>query len=381
VDTAVKCMKLGAFDYCTKVAEESRLVAGVQRALYLGKLQRENDSLKEHFLQDRLDHPEAFAHIVTHNRSMRAIFQYVEAIAATSEPVLITGETGVGKELVAQALHILSGRSGRLVPVNAAGLDDTIFADTLFGHRKGAFTGADTSRQGLIEQAAGGTIFLDEIGDLPQISQVKLLRLLQEREFFPVGADIPKHTDARMIFATHRDLAHLQQAGQFRKDLFYRLRAHHIHVPPLRERLDDLPLLFEHFLAEAGGKLGRRVPHYPKELLILLGVYDFPGNVRELRNLIFDALSKHKAGILSMETFQSYIHQNTPGHDAEVKPATDAEATPFAVLTKLPTLKEAGHLLVFEALQRANGNQAIAAGMLGITRQALNWRLRQADKA
>ncbi|MCX5875832.1 MAG: sigma-54 dependent transcriptional regulator [Deltaproteobacteria bacterium] len=379
VDTAVRCMKLGAFDYYTKVSEETRLIAGVQRAVDISRLRRENDLLKEHFLKDTLDHPEAFSQITTHNKGMRSIFQYVESIANTSEPVLISGETGVGKELIAQALHVLSKRQGEFVPVNVAGLDDTMFADTLFGHKKGAFTGADHTRGGLIEQAAGGTLFLDEIGDLSQLSQTKLLRLLQEREYLPLGSDIPKRTDCRMIFATHQNLQEMQENGGFRKDLYYRLHAHRIHIPPLRERFDDLPLLVDYFFEEGATRLNKKKPAFPKELISLLGTYDFPGNVRELKNMVFDAISTHKNRTLSMDSFKEYLRLRRPNLEDEVKKHPETR-TPFTDLLKLPSIREVGYLLVLEALNRAKGNQAIAAEMLGITRQALNWRLKQADR-
>ncbi|MBU0681499.1 MAG: sigma-54 dependent transcriptional regulator [Proteobacteria bacterium] len=379
VETAVNCIKQGAFDYFTKVSEENRLVSGVERAIEVGKLRRENSSLKEHFLEDRLDHPEAFAHIITRNKKMRTLFQYMEAIAASCEPVLITGETGVGKELFAQALHKLCHGDAPFVVANAAGLDDTMFADTLFGHRKGAFTSADSARDGLIKKAAGGTLFLDEIGDLSQSSQVKLLRLLQEKEYFQLGSDLARKTNARMIFATHRDLDTLQKEGAFRTDLFFRLRAHHIHIPPLRERLDDLPLLFDFFLEEGAKKLAKKKPAYPKELTLLMATYTYPGNIRELNHIIFDALSHHKDKMLSMENFKKYIHnQSLPSDDAvdRTLPKSD-DSTLFSVLNQLPTLKESSNLLIQEALHRSGGNQAIAADMLGITRQALNWRLKK----
>ncbi len=379
VDTAVRCMKLGAFDYYTKVTEETRLIAGIQRAIEIARLKRENVLLKEHFLEDKLDHPEAFEKIVTHNKTMRSVFQYMESIAGTCEPVLVSGETGVGKELIAMAIHTLSQRKGTFVPVNIAGLDDTMFADTLFGHKKGAFTGADKARRGLIDHAKGGTLFLDEIGDLSPASQIKLLRLIQEREYFPLGSDIPKRTDCRMIFATHQNLQDLQEAGSFRKDLFYRLNAHHITIPPLRERFDDLPLLLDHFLGEAGTKLNKNKPAYPKELHALLGTYNFPGNIRELQNVVFDAVSQHKSRTLSMDSFKAYIRAKSPSLEDEAVNPEDT-ATPFSSLERLPSLKEAGYLLVLEALNRAGGNQTIAAEMLGITRQALNWRLKQTDK-
>ncbi|HSO18028.1 MAG TPA: sigma 54-interacting transcriptional regulator, partial [Desulfosarcina sp.] len=187
VETAVRCIKAGAFDYIVKPVETDRLLTAVNRAIAFQDLKRENRSLRRHMLADDLEHPEAFRAIVTANPKMIALFQYAESIATTAQPVLIRGETGVGKELFARAIHRLSNVKGRFVAVNAAGLDDTIFSDTLFGHAKGAFTGADTARGGLIEQADGGTLFLDEIGDLTLASQVKLLRLLQEGEYFALG--------------------------------------------------------------------------------------------------------------------------------------------------------------------------------------------------
>lgn len=381
VDTAVNCMKLGAFDYYTKVTEDRRLLTGVQRAIDMSRLRLENNRMKEHLLQDSLNHPDVFAQIITHNKKMRSLFQYMEAIAITNEPVLISGETGVGKELFAQALHNLSGRKGQFIPVNIAGLDDTMVADTLFGHQKGAYTGADKTRKGLIEQANGGTLFLDEIGDLSASSQVKLLRLLQEREYFPLGSDIPKRSDCRMIFATHHALEKQIETGQFRKDLFFRLHAHHVDVPALRHRLDDLPLLVDHFLKEAAAKLNKKKPAFPKELIDLLGTYQFPGNIRELKNMVFDAVSTHKDRTLSMDSFKSYLRgKSLHGIEEFSSPVVPSGQTPFSSLEKLPSLKESGYLLVVEALKRANGNQAIAADMLGITRQALNWRLKQADQ-
>lgn len=375
VETAVSCMKQGAYDFFTKVTDEERLVTGVKRAIDLGLLRRENSSMKEHFLEDKLNSPDAFSHIITHNKSMRSIFQYIEAIATTSEPVLITGETGSGKELFAKAIHGLSERSGNFVAVNIAGLDGTMLADTLFGHKKGAFSGAEKSRKGLIATATDGSLFLDEIGDLTAASQVKLLRLIQEREYYALGSDVAKSTNVRMIFATHRDLDSLQESGEFRKDLFFRLRTHHVHIPPLRERLDDLPLLLDHFLTEAAIRLNKVKPAYPNELPILLGTYNYPGNVRELQSMVFDALSKHQSRTLSMDVFKQYIESRLGISDESVEEVTGE--TIFSILGVLPTLKASGKILVNEALHRSQGNQAIAAQMLGITRQALNWRLKQ----
>lgn len=380
VDTAVACMKTGAFDYMVKPVEKSRLISGVKRAIELRELQRENKSLRAHVLSDRLEHPEAFSEIITNSPTLRSIFQYIEAISSSPQPVLITGETGVGKELVAKAIHQLSQRKGTFVPINVAGVDDNVFADTLFGHRKGAFTGADQARSGLVEQASGGTLFLDEIGDLSPASQVKLLRLLQDGEYFPLGSDVGKRSDARVVVATNQDIQALQESGKFRKDLYYRLCAHPIHIVPLRERREDLPILVDHFLRKASEMLCKKKPTPPGELLTLLSTYHFPGNVRELQSMILDAVSSHKSGKLSMDVFKSYIRPKQPLLDGDSKELLQGENILASFSQQLPTLKQTEQLLVSEAMKRANGNQAIAAQLLGITRQALNKRLKQAGQ-
>ena len=371
VDTAVECMKKGAFDYIVKPIEEGRLVSACRRAIEVRDLRHENESLRRSLLTRTVEQPKAFSAIVTNNDAMRSIFHYVEAIAGTSQPVLISGETGVGKELIARAIHRLSKRSGELVPVNAAGADDTLFADLLFGHVRGAYTGADGTRPGLIERAAGGTLFLDEIGDLSPASQAKLLRLIQEREYLPLGADVPCQTDARVLAATNRDLDARQQAGEFRKDLYYRLRAHHVHVPPLRDRLDDLPLLVDHLLEMAANEVGKAKPTPPDEIFTVLGAYDFPGNVRELQALVFDAVSKHVSGKLSLDVFRQALRPSDPS--AEAKPVSRGS---LQFGPHLPNLKEARLMLIEEAMHRAKGNQSVAAQLLGITRQGLSKHLK-----
>jgi DNA-binding NtrC family response regulator len=381
VDTAVECMKCGAFDYLVKPIDDARLISSIRRAIELSNLRNENILLKRYLLSDEVEHPEAFNEIITQNSAMRSIFQYAEAIAGTSMPVLITGETGVGKELIAKAIHTLSDRKGPFVPVNVAGVDDQLFSDTLFGHRKGAFTGANQDRKGLIEQAAGGTLFLDEIGDLSIESQVKLLRLLQEGKYLPLGADAPKHTDARIIVATNQNLDELQQMGKFRKDLYYRLQTHHIHIPPLHKRQDDIKILVDHFLNKAAKALAKKTPSPPRELYILLENYSYPGNVRELESMIFDAVSRHKSGILSMDSFKekTSIKEEAQIPSPAIEDKSDKKGSVF-FNDRLPTLKEAEQSLIDEALKRADGNQTIAAQLLGLTRRALNNRLSRRKK-
>ncbi len=377
VETAVACMKEGAFDYLVKPVEESRFVSSVRRALEVRSLRRQVDALKRYLISDELEHGEAFAPIVTVSRKMRALFQYLEAVAGSGEPVLITGETGVGKELLAEAVHRLSGRPGPFVAINLAGLDDTLFSDTLFGHRKGAYSGADTAREGMVAQAAGGTLFLDEIGDLKPASQVKLLRLLQERQYYPLGSDVAKLSDARVVCATNCDLETQIADGGFRPDLYFRLSVHQVDVPPLRQRPEDIPVLLDHFIEEAAQSLDRKPPKAPPELLTLLDNYHFPGNVRELRAMVFDAVARLQSGrILSAKHFRKIIKSQ----QAAAARRTEDDAPPAAMEERFPTLKEAEQRHIDEAMKRANGNQGIAATLLGISRPALNRRLSRTQK-
>jgi DNA-binding NtrC family response regulator len=377
VETAVRCMRSGAFDYVVKPVEEGRLLAAINRALDFGELKRENLALKHHILKEGLQHPDAFQEIITRNKKMLSIFQYIESISGSSQPVLVQGETGVGKELVARSIHKLSRVKGQFVAVNVAGLDDNVFSDTLFGHVKGAFTGAERDRSGLIEKASGGTLFLDEIGDLSPTSQVKLLRLLQEREYFPLGQDEPRPTDSRIVASTLADLRSRAQKGAFRKDLNYRLTTHQIHVPPLRERKDDIRLLVDHFLVQAARELNKKRPTPPDELYDLLSIYSFPGNIRELQAMVFDAVSQHKGKILSLEGFKNRMQQEKNFKRQLISKDTDNHYAPLVVIGEFPTIREATQWLVSEAMRKAGNNQSIAAGLLGISQQALSKRLKK----
>jgi DNA-binding NtrC family response regulator len=371
ITTAVDCMKAGAFDYMVKPVDEERLITGVRRAVQIRELRSSYRELRDRFFNGDLANPEAFSAFITRSRKVQSLFLYIESIASSIEPVLVVGETGVGKSIVAEAVHKTSGRSGRFVAVNIAGLDDTMISDTLFGHLKGSFTGATESRQGLIAQATDGTVFLDEIGDLSIASQTKLLRLLDTREFFPIGADHPSRTNARMIFATNRDMEELVREGRFRKDLYFRLSTHELRIPPLKERRDDLPLLVNHFLAEAAASLGRKKPGVHGQLINLLATYSFPGNVRELRSMVFHAVSVSRSTVLPLRPFRELI-----GRHGDM-PAPRESSTSFSFGDRLPTIKQITEMLIDEAMNRSGGNQSIAAGLLGISHQALNQRLKR----
>ncbi|WP_432474881.1 sigma-54-dependent transcriptional regulator [Amphritea sp. HPY] len=376
VESAVQCLQQGAFDYFVKTTEEGRLIEGIKRAIRMQEMRRENQALGQRILNNSLESPEVFDPIISRSNQMRSVFQYLESVAPSNQPLLICGESGTGKELLAKAAHQLSNRSGPLVSVNVAGLDDNVFADTLFGHQRGAFTGAERSRPGLIEEAADGTLFLDEIGDLSMASQVKLLRLLQEGEYYPLGSDRPKRIRARVIVATHQELQQRQAEGSFRRDLYYRLCTHQIQIPPLRQRKEDLPLLLDHFLAQAATELDKPVPAYPPELPLLLNNYHFPGNIRELRALVFDAVSRHRSHLLSMEVFRQAIGKNEDDGVESLRQGSDSLAS-FNPEGPLPTLAQMDSLLVEEALRRADNNQSLAARLLGISQPALSKRLKK----
>jgi len=383
IDTAVACMREGAVDYLVKPVEKNRFISSVNRALEISQLKNQVDSLRHCFFSDQLQCPGAFREVVTVSPKVKAIFKYIEAIAVSPFPVLIQGETGSGKELFARSIHKAGRFSGPFVAVNAAGLDDTMFSDTLFGHQRGAFTGADKPRPGLISQATNGVIFLDEIADLSHPSQVKLLRLIQEKEYFPLGADLPKRSNARIVVAVNRPLNSLVDEGTFRKDLYFRLSAHEIDLPPLRERPEDLPHLLDFFLTQAASAMNKKKTSYPPELVDLLETYSFPGNVRELEAMVYDAVSRHTKGILSLDSFKRVIGSGRE-RKVEASVETVSDKKDEAILhffSTFPSLKDAEQFLIDEALKRAKGNQSITASLLGISRQALNKRLQRQKQA
>jgi DNA-binding NtrC family response regulator len=375
IETAVSCIRAGAFDYLTKPMETGRLITSVEKALRLNALSKENTSLKDYLLSDRLDNPDAFGSIITVSKKMRSIFQYIEVIAKSDQPVLITGETGVGKELIAKAVANLSGRTGAFITVNVAGLDDNMFSDALFGHVKGAFTGADKPRDGLISSAAGGTLFLDEIGDLIETSQIKLLRLIQEHEYYPMGSDLLKKTDARIIVATNRDLSMLIPEGKFRKDLYYRLCAHRIHIPPLRERREDIPVLLDHFLEKAALSLNKPIPVPSPEVQALLSTCHFDGNVRELHAMVFDAVARNSSETMTLDCFTGLSTDNMNLSQFQALSNQDPNEIMYSIFGHFPTIKEVEDYLINEAMNKTKGNQRSAAQLLGIARQTLSKRL------
>ncbi|MDA3902219.1 MAG: sigma-54 dependent transcriptional regulator [Desulfuromusa sp.] len=376
IGSAVSCIKQGAFDYYIKTVEKDRLLTGIRQAFEVRRLKEENLCLQQRVLEP-VENTEIFSKFQTRNNRMRAIFQYIEAIAGSGEPLLITGESGVGKELFATAFYQLSHPDRPWVAVNAAGLDDNHFSDSLFGHVPGAFTSAENERPGMITRAGQGTLFLDEIGDLSMPSQVKLLRLLQEGEYYPLGSDSSKKSEATFVFATNHNLEEKICCGEFRKDLYYRLCSHHIHIPPLRERREDISLLLEFFFNEAAEKVGKNAPAVPHELPGLLSTYCFPGNIRELRGMVFNAISLHKSHKMSLQAFKNAILHHQDSMDNSVLSSDDEDINSLTFPQRMPTLEELGELAVNEVMQRSQNNQTLAASLLGISRQALSKRLQK----
>jgi DNA-binding NtrC family response regulator len=357
VENAVEAMKRGAVDFLPKPFSLDHLSVVVEKALEVRKLRDENRELRE-----ALGHKYQFENIIGRSPAMQEIFATVERIAPTRATVLLAGESGVGKDMIARAIHQHSPRKDRpFVKINCTAIPENLMESELFGYEKGAFTGANTSKPGKFEQANTGTVMLDEIGDVPPSVQVKLLRVLQEREFERLGSNKTLTTDVRVIAATNVDLRAALEQGTFREDLYYRLNVVPINIPPLRERKEDIPYLVEHFAKKFGGEISEGA------LERLLG-YHWPGNVRELENVVE----------------RSILLAQGPRVEAEdVKIDMGAGRTRPAVGSTdgfLPdglTLDQYEQSIIREALKRANGNKSQAARLLGLTRNALRYRLAQ----
>ncbi|MBU1342102.1 MAG: sigma-54 dependent transcriptional regulator [Proteobacteria bacterium] len=381
IEMAVECLKLGAHDYLVKPINVNTFGSALRNALEICNLRNEVMTLKGLSFGRNLNTPHHFSSIITKNPVMAGLFHYIESIASSGQPVLILGETGSGKELFAKAIHDVSGASGQFVAIDVSGLDDTLFSDTLFGHKKGAYTGADKNRSGLIETAGQGTIFLDEIGDLNPSSQVKLLRLLQEGIYYPLGDDQPQNCRARIITATNKKLNTLSGRGnEFRVDLYYRLSTHLIQIPPLRERKEDLPLLADHLTRKAANSMGKKISTIRQSLLDLLSELSFPGNIRELKTYIYDAVAQCHTDELSEHAILDRLNPEQTGPDPGT-PAPGALKLDVLALETIfghfPTLSELTRYAIEQSLKKAGNNQSKAAKALGISKQALSKRLKK----
>lgn len=383
VPDAVRAMKMGAADYLTKPFELDELLVVVARVLKERQALIENQYFKERERENL-----RFENMVGRSQAMRHVFRLIEQVAPTPSTVLITGPSGTGKELIARAIHARSPRAERaFVAVNCAALSETLLESELFGHERGAFTGAAEARPGRFEVADKGTIFLDEIGEIPKNVQVKLLRVLQERAFERVGSSKTLEVDVRVIAATNRDLEAAVRAGEFREDLFYRLNVFRIDVPPLRERPEDIPALVEHFVDKYNRVLGRRVTRIAGDAMARFEAYDYPGNVRELENIVERALIMTDGEELLAENVlvgrgAAGVPKNAGGV-LGVSGAWDAECPEAAGkvgvvggkagagVGDVVSLREMERILIERALAQTRGNRTHAAALLGISRQTL----------
>lgn len=375
VEIAVEAMKKGAIDFLPKPFSLDHLTTVVRKGLEVNQLREENRRLKE-----ELGHRYSFDNFIAHGPKMQEILAAVERVAATRTTVLLCGESGVGKDMIARAIHYHSPRQGKpLVKINCTAIPENLMESELFGYEKGAFTGASTSKPGKFEQADGGTAFLDEIGDVPPSIQVKLLRVLQERELERLGSNKTKQVDVRVVAATNVDLRRAIEEGNFREDLYYRLNVFPITIPPLRERKEDIPFLAEFFLDRIARQQEREPLRLSEGAQQKLVSYHWPGNVRELENVIERSLVLATGTVLKPEDVRlDMAPLRAPAAVTTVGtgPAA-ATGNGDGFLPEGISLEEHEQQLIREALRRANGNKSQAARMLGLTRNALRYRLSQ----
>ena len=361
IDTAIEAMKLGAYDYISKPFKTDEVYLTLKKAEERESLRKENLQLKERIQKISDDYN--FGNMIAKSKKMQSVFHLAAKAAQYKTTVLILGDSGTGKELIARAIHFQGDRSKmNLVPVNCGGIPETLLESELFGYRKGAFTGADRNKKGLFQEAHGGTIFLDEIGELPLALQVKLLRVLQENEIRPIGESKPMQIDARVIAATAKNLEEEVQKGNFREDLFYRLNVLSVKLPPLKDRSEDIPLLCDHFIKRFNERLDKQIQGISSAALSRLLAYSWPGNVRELENAIERAVVLSEDALLTPEHFPPEFGR---GSDKE----------PIDEIINGYSLKKAQKILeeklIIKALSETKGNRTQASRLLEISHPSL----------
>lgn len=366
IESAVDVMKMGAFDYITKPFANDELLLSVQNAAELSRVHRQYRLLHEN-LEERY----GLHHIIGKSKEIRNMLALVDKAAPTKSNVLITGESGTGKELVARAIHFASPRkNGPFITVNCMALNPGVLESELFGHEKGSFTGAVAMRRGRFELAGGGTLFLDEIGELSQDMQVKLLRILQERKFERVGGTEEIEVDIRVVTATNKDLQQEVEKGTFREDLYYRLNVVHIHLPPLRERREDIPLLLAHFVDKVAADNAMPRKNFSPEALAYLSGYEWPGNIRQLENIVERCMVMVSDDMINVADLPSEVKDD----ETQLKNALDLLPVELNLADTLDTLEAA---IIRRALVKADFVQVKAAELLGISKSLLQYKLRK----
>ena len=364
IDTAVDAMRGGAYDFITKPFEHEALVLRLEKALERNRLIRENQRLQD---QCRASH--SFQQMVGKSQAMQRVFETIQMVAKTDHTVLITGESGTGKDLAARAVHTLSHRSrGPFVAVNCPTVPENILESELFGYAKGAFTGALRDHQGKFEYADSGTIFLDEIGELSQELQAKLLRVLQEKAFEKLGSNEKIQVDLRIIASTNKNLKELVERGEFREDLYWRLNVVEIHMPPLRERQEDIELLTHYFLKKCAAQQVKETPRVSPEVMNIFRHYPWPGNIRELENVIERALALAETAEITINLLPTRL-RNLENHDDEIPQAKEAQLKQM--------LGDFERNVILKALRAENGNRQNTAKRLGISLRTLQYKLKE----
>ncbi|RVU44933.1 sigma-54-dependent Fis family transcriptional regulator [Lujinxingia sediminis] len=364
-ETALSAIKLGAYDYITKPFKIAEARVAVDRALEKFALVSENL-----YLRDALDHRQGLGQLIGTSRAMQRVFQMIRRVAPTRTTILIHGESGTGKELVARAIHDLSANAeGPFLPINCGAIPENLIESELFGHKKGAFTGAHADKEGLFVAACQGTVFLDEVGELPPSVQVKLLRVLQERKVRPVGDAAEREVTCRIVAATNRDLRQEVQEGRFREDLYYRLSVIPVEMPPLRERGGDVQLLLEHFLHRYAEEIGNPIEGIDARALAILTAYAYPGNVRELQNIVERAVTLETGALITPESLPYHLQEESFSRVARQIDVPEEGVD----MEKL--VEELERNLIARALERAGGVKTEAARLLNISFRALRYRL------
>lgn len=365
-ETAVEAMKIGAFDYITKPFKIDEVRINIANALRSKSLEFENRTLKKELVKENV-----FQNLVGNTEPMHRVFEMVRRVSSTPTNILVTGESGTGKEMIAKAIHYNGPLKEKpFIPVNCGAIPESLMESEMFGHKKGSFTGAVVDKVGLFEAADGGTIFLDEVGELPLSIQVKLLRAIQERVIRRVGAVDDLHVNVRIIAATNRDLEEMVSQGSFRQDLFYRLNVINIVAPALRERADDIPTLAGHFLKKYNDRLGKNITTISAEAMDLLKKYDYPGNVRELENMIERTVALESGSTILPESLPPFV--NTPT-GRKMASSHEIQITDEGIDLD----KVMGHIekeLLVKAIHAAGGVKKRAARLLGITFRSMRYR-------
>ncbi len=367
-DSAVEAMRLGACDYVSKPFDVDLLKMKVREKIENRQLRQENVMLKR-----TLGMSHQFSNIVGRSEAMLSVFKLVETVARTNSTILLTGESGTGKGLVAQAIHFHSLRRERpMVSLNCGALPEALLESELFGHMRGSFTGADANKKGLLEVAEHGTIFLDEIGEMSVVMQVKLLRVLQERRFRRVGGLEELQADIRVIAATNQDLTRLVAEGRFREDLFYRINVIPVSLPALRERREDIPLLAEHFLVKYAEQMGKSISGVSHDAMQLLARYEWPGNIRELENVIERAVALEATPAILVDSLPAAVCEARPAGPAEIR-----ETLPDSGFDLEAHVKEIEREYIVQALERTGGVQVKAAELLGMSFRSFRYYVKK----